>query len=118
MTPELVARLDRVESALARVCRDLVAPSPAVLDGCSRTLESAFGELREFRRGLEGRAEPEARARLLKLRASLRLASRLLDTAAEFHTGWSRILGAMTGGYTPEGSAAVLTTRPRVCLEG
>ncbi len=41
-----------------------------------------------------------------QLRAELRHAGRLLESAADFYRGWERILGAMSGGYTADGEPA------------
>jgi len=53
-----------------------------------------------------------------QLRAAVRRAGHLLETAANFRRNWTRLLGAMSGGYTGQGSPAPVSRTSRVSVRG
>jgi len=120
MTPaNVVEGLSAARFQVERVCGLLVASSPEYLDGCPGLLERACSVIAEFRPWLCGvRSDPEALAEAYRLQFAVRHAARLLESAREYHAKWNRILGAMTGGYTPRGDPAPVIRPGRVCLTG
>ena len=113
------ARLALARSEVTRACSLLIAPTPEALNTCQDALQRAVTALTEMRSPLaefpaDPAVEPEARA----LRADVRKVGRLLQNIASFYQGWERILGAMTGGYTPSGDPAPVTRQGRLCFRG
>jgi hypothetical protein len=95
---------------LGTACELLIDPSLENLDRCSSVLASAASRLASSRPAVQ-----EARA----LRASLHRVRRLLETAANHHQHWHRILHAITAsGYTAAGNLAAPPARGRVSIEG
>jgi len=118
-TADLVEGLAAARSRVERVCGLLVLASPEFLDGCPGLLESACSVIAKFRPYLGGaRGHPEVLAEAYRLQFAVHHAARLLESAREYHAKWNRILGAMTGGYTPQGHAAPFLRPGRVCLTG
>jgi len=109
--------------ARARVqqaCEWLLAPSPAALDRCAAALAPAILRLREYRVRIEVRykASPGAREEALRLRAAIRRAGALLQSAGDYHAGWREVLGALCAGYTASGAAADAARPGRLSLRG
>ncbi len=114
--------LKMIEAACSDVrqaSRLLCSPSPAQLDRCAALLQAAVARLKE-RRGLpdaqRGAARPLAEA--LRLRTAIRRAGALLESAANYHAAWRRLIDAMSGGYAPGGAPAVVVRPARLCLRG
>lgn len=119
MNPDVLIRLTAARSKVISVCNGLLSPSPEALDGCASLLESAAGELEDCLRSLERAAKgcPELE-QARGLRTDLRRARHLLQSASNYYSGWQRLLGAMSGGYTACGNPAQLALPARVCLQG
>lgn len=108
------ARLD-----VERACELLISPTGDALDRCQGVLERAVSELVECSHlRAQGKADTEIVSRADALRIQVLRAGRLLESAADFYRGWERILGAMSGGYTPGGGAAAVARRGRVFFRG
>ncbi len=116
--------LSVARSEVKRACRLLEAPSPASLEASSSALERAVSGIDDCRRGIRpGVADADVRAAdvrtmLRQLRADLRRAGRLLESAADFYRGWERILGAMSGGYTAGGEPAAVARTGKLYCQG
>ena len=115
----VVEGLAAARSQVERASGLLVFASPEFLDGCPGLLERACSVIAEFRPWLAGvRGDPDVLAEANRLRFAVHHAARLLESAWEYHAKWNRILGAMTGGYTPRADAAPFVRPGRVCLTG
>jgi len=98
------------ERELEAACELLIDPSPENLDRCSAVLASAAAHVA---------AGPMARGERGLLRVSIGRASRLLETAADYHRQWQKILRGLTGsGYTVAGELSAAPVRGRVSIEG
>jgi hypothetical protein len=103
---------------LDSVCQLLISPAPEVLDRCAGLLESAGRQLTECQPQLAAmRGDPAAIEAAWMLRRSFVTADKLLQSAARFHTNWTAIRGALTGGYTVRGQAAPVRHAGRICIE-
>ncbi len=111
-----------LEAALSNleVCRELFRnASPAALDQCSTVLADTARLLREWRdQRAAGAGDPAAIRKAQNLRTAVRHAARLLEGAADYHTRWNRILGAMSSGYTSSGAAPPPARVGRVLMRG
>jgi hypothetical protein len=109
--------LSAARSEVKRACHLLEMPSPVSLEASASALERAVAGLNDCRRGiLPGVTDTGIGAKVRELRAELRHAGRLLESAADFYRGWERILGALSGGYTAGGEPApVLRTGKLYC---
>ena len=115
----VVEGLSVARSQVERACRLLVLASPEFLDGCPGPLEKACSVIAEFRPWLSGfRGNPEVLAEAHRLQFAVHHATGLLESAREYHARWNRILGTMTGGYTPQGRPAPFIHPGRVSLTG
>ena len=110
--PLMAARSD-----VKRACDLLVAPTPQALADCQQALEKATDTLRQWHARGEG-ADRTGRHIACDLRAEVRRAGHLLEGLATFYTGWERILGALSGGYTASGNPAPLERDGRLCFRG
>lgn len=104
-----------------RACDLLRSPTPAAVDRCSVVLGSAIARLVEWRK--QFRAQSPASNRLVleearRLRASVHRAARLLESAAAYHSGWRKALGALCAGYTASGAPADAAPPGRLFLRG
>jgi hypothetical protein len=110
------AKLRRAHLNVRRTCEMLLSPTPEILDQCSVLLETTSRDLAGCRLQRDGGAAalPEA----LQLRAAVRHARVLLDQALSFHQGWTRRLGAITGGYTATGEPAAVNRGSRLAVRG
>jgi hypothetical protein len=114
-----VEGLSAARTEVERVCGLLVSPSTDFLDACPGLLERACSVVAEFRLSMhKARGNPEALAEAYRLQTAVGKAASLLESALDYQTQWNRILGAMTGGYTPAGDAAPVIRRGRVWLTG
>lgn len=97
----------------------LMKPSPENVEQCSSILEEAGRQLAQWQSDCSLlRGDAAALAEAWHLRRSVQRASRLMQGAADFHTNWLNMRGAMTGGYTMNGEPAPLLHGQRICLEG
>ena len=95
---------------LDAACELLIDPTPESLERCSCVLARAVS-------CLEGGKPGAAEARVL--RESVRRAGRLLESAADYHRQWHRILLRLTAsGYTAGGEPDMGSVRGRVSMEG
>ena len=108
-----------VRRELEEVCRMLLRPTPEVLESCVARLAAITTEIEATRPqwpGLIGNRETAVEARMV--RRALSNARRLLDTAAQFHSGWRKLRAALTGGYRADGSAAEIALPCRIFVQG
>ena len=97
----------------------LLRPTPAVMDACAARLAAAAAAMEAGRSqwpGLAGDRSAAAEAR--QVSRALANARRLLDSSAQFFSGWQRLRGALTGGYRADGSAAEMTAPRRIFVQG
>lgn len=105
----MLERWPLVRTEVERACTLLIDPSPQNLGQCSMLLSSALSRLSQ---------NPPSRQEALALHVSIRKASRLLGTAANFYEGWQAVLGTLAqDGYTPAGEPAAASLR-RVSFRG
>jgi len=78
---------------------------------------SRAGDVPRTSRGAQG-AGAELLEKAYQLRAQVRRAGRLIESAALFYGGWNRILGAMSGGYTASGEPAPVQHPGKLCWRG
>jgi hypothetical protein len=74
------------------------------LEEAARSLTTAEAELRA-----SGTHRPTIAHELKALSHEVKLASRLIEHGAAFHSGWAKLLGAAAAGYMPTGEAAPIT---------
>jgi hypothetical protein len=111
-------RLVAARSEVKRACDLLIAPSPAALDSCQGALERAVSELNGYR-PMDGDVRGAgARQEAYGLRSEVLRAAHLLQSLARFYSGWERILGAMTAGYTAGGEPAPVARMGRLNCRG
>jgi hypothetical protein len=113
--------LAEVRAEVQRVCELLHSPTPAAVDRCSIALGSAISRLVEWRKRFHAGDRPSNRLALeeaRRLRASVHRAARLLESAAAYHAGWRKALGALCAGYTASGVPADAAPPGRLCLRG
>ena len=115
----VVEQLAAARLALDRAGELLTAPSPEALDRCCSVLEETSRQLSEWQPRLaEHAGNPDALAEAWGLRRSFLRTERLLRNAGDFHANWTRLRGAMTGGYTAVGEAAPVLHGHRISLQG
>lgn len=108
-----VSRMEMVHRARSgvRAIRNLLLrPTPQAVEQCAAHLEEAIGTVQRLEGFLDepGLETPEAiRAELMELQRELGQARTLLAQAFEAHAGWYRLLAAMLGGYSREGTPAL-----------
>jgi hypothetical protein len=107
-TPHSVVEgLEMATQGLEHVCSVLLRPSVDALDECALRCQLAAAELAGCLPHLHSaHGRPQALAAAQRLQAAIRSARRLLENAEAYHDGWRAILGAMSGGYTPQGGPA------------
>jgi hypothetical protein len=118
---EDVKALAEIRVEVQRACDLLRDPSPAAVDGCAVAIGSAIARLGEWRKRFQGQDKTANRLTLeeaVRLQAAVRLAGRLLETAAEYHARWRLVLGSLCAGYTASGAAAAAARPGRLCLRG
>lgn len=112
-------RLASARSAVEQSCRLLLNPTPEVLDRCFQVLSVAAGELAASRDLMAPfRGDAGVLAEICEIRVKVRLAGRLLETAASYHAKWNRILGSMLQGYTARGEPPAVARPGRLRVEG
>jgi tRNA U34 5-methylaminomethyl-2-thiouridine-forming methyltransferase MnmC len=118
-TEDHLRTLQAACSDVRRASQLLCSPSPAQLDRCAALLRAAVARLEEWR-ALPGARNGAARAlqEAFRLRAAILHAGGLLESAARYHAGWSRLIGAMSAGYAPGGAPAAVARPARLCLHG
>lgn len=95
---------------LDAACELLIDPTPENLERCSCVMARAVSCLET---GKPAAAETQL------LRESVRRAGRLLESAADYHRQWVRILFRLTAsGYTAGGEPDLRPVRGRVSMEG
>ena len=105
--------MDSARLQVERACALLGAPSPAALDRSAALLESAASLL-----ALPGAVSGGGRLEdALRLRAAIHCAGALLLSAGAYHSGWSRLMASICGGYTPDGKPAEAARSGRLSLE-
>ncbi|MBS1858040.1 MAG: hypothetical protein JST11_21905 [Acidobacteria bacterium] len=113
----VIEQLTATRAQLESACELLLAPSAGALDGCAELLAAAGRKMSDLSPGLAlARGDALALEEAWKVRRSFERAGRLLESAARFHTAWTGIRGAMTGGYTPSGEPAEVRHPGRVSL--
>ena len=119
VTAPVAERLIAAHSAMKRACDLLIAPTPQALDGCQAALERAVSSLRQWRSQDFGET-PDAslRAAAHEMRSEVRRATRLLEGLDTFYSGWNRVLGTLSGGYTAGGDPAPVERHGRLCWRG
>ena len=97
----------------------LVEASPAALERCAEALRSASAGLSGRRAAPGGGAPPDpVKREALRLQKDLRLLTRLLEHASEYHAGWLGFAGSACAGYTGSGAAAEVPRRGRLLTQG
>ena len=118
----LAAGLKAALQEVDRACGLLILASPESMDRSALALEAALGYCRASESCQLRPSTADERADALEqarqLRAAVRRADHLLETAAKFRRNWTRMLGAMTGGYTGQGSPALVSAANRVSVRG
>lgn len=121
-------RLAAARTAVDRAGQLLLSPTPQRIDACSQLMQAAISEVSELRNlevpclpsgsQIRPATQPDElhQARLLK--ASIGRAARLLESAAAFHAGWIRCLGALCAGYTGQGRPAALDRGAHLLARG
>jgi len=118
----LAAGLKAARLEVDRACELLVLATPESMDCSALALEAAVRHCRPSESlellppTTDERAATLEQAR--QLRAAVRRASHLLETAATFRRNWTRMLGAMAGGYTGQGCPAPISRASRVSVRG
>ena len=114
----MVEDLAGVRRSLDRACQRIIVASGDALDECSHDLDAALRQLAECQSRLGPHAgDPAALEESWRVRRSFQRARSLLPSAAAYHAGWSRVRGAMSGGYTRSGDPAPLRHTSRLCLQ-
>jgi hypothetical protein len=114
----LAGQLRGFGSQLDGVCQRLVHPGIGTLDQTAAEMENIAGSLMTCVQGLAGPPEEFALREAQALGARIRRTHRLLEGAAAFQEGWSRLFAGMAGGYTPEGRPAELQSGSRLQVQG
>jgi hypothetical protein len=97
----------------------LVEASPQALERCAEALRAAIAGLNRRRSApVGGEPSDPVRREALRLQTDLRLLTRLLEHAAEYHAGWLGFAGSACAGYTGSGAAAEVPRRGRLLTQG
>jgi hypothetical protein len=114
----IAQHLAQVRAQLDRTCERLTRPSPEALDECSYDLQSAMRQLAACQPQLSQYAgNAEALEEAWHVRRSFLRARTLMESAASYHDNWTRLRGAMSGGYTPTGDPGPVYHQSRICLQ-
>jgi hypothetical protein len=95
----------------------LLAPSPEGMEQCLPALLDAAAFLAGFQPEY-GVPDSSFLSELKALKKELAAVSKLVQHGAAFWNEWARLLGSVTGGYTPSGEAQPVTAAGTVCLQG
>ncbi|HXK07726.1 MAG TPA: hypothetical protein VMS37_35360 [Verrucomicrobiae bacterium] len=107
-----------VRAQLECACRHLTLASPVALDQASEALNSAARQLAELQSRLPEQAgNPAALEEAWRVRRAFLRTRTLLYSAAAFHGNWTRVRGAMSGGYTRTGEPGPVLHASRLCLQ-
>jgi len=119
LPPDSIAqRLAQVRRQLDGACDRLTSPAAGALDDCSYDLESAMRQLAACQPELSAHAgDAEALEQAWHVRRSFLRASKLMESAAAFHENWTRLRGAISGGYTATGDPGPVVHQSRICLQ-
>jgi hypothetical protein len=119
MPEDTAGDLGSARTQMETAWRLLILASPQDLEHCEAALAAAAKELSAARR-LWGETAPCSAdaAQVRKLRTQVLLVRRLIEKGQEYYGTWQRVLAAMTGGYSPDGSPAPLCQRGRISLAG
>jgi hypothetical protein len=97
----------------------LLAPSPEGIEQCLPALAGAAESLISIQRELNaGRRDPELGRELKALEKDLAAVDKLIERGAAFWNQWARLLGSITGGYTPSGEARPVAAAGTISLRG
>jgi hypothetical protein len=115
------AELVREVSAIVREARArLTAPTVENVDSCRSLIEQAIHAVDKLQKSLPSGSpwrDKDLAALLGALRTEIAGVQILLDGAATFYTGWTRLASSMASGYTADGNPAPSETTRRVLLE-
>ncbi len=107
-----------VRWALARTA----TPSSEVLDRCLPVLKAAEADLRDFTLPAAGAAASQDKKEMLRqlraLKKDLGSFATMLDQAAAFYDGWTRLRDPLTDGYDALGAPQPSRTACQVSVEG
>ena len=99
----------------------LLRPTPQAVEQCAAHLDEAIGTVKRLEGFLDEAdldTPPAFRVELMELRTELAQARTLLAQAFEAHAGWYRLLAAMLGGYSREGTPALARPGNTIAVEG
>ena len=111
--------LQHIRSELEEICHALLRPTPEVLDSCAARFSAITSEIEATQPqwpGLVGNRDAAVEAQ--GVRRALSSARRLLDSAAQFHSGWRKLRAVLAGGYRVDGSVAEVATPHRIFVQG
>ncbi|HVP48463.1 MAG TPA: hypothetical protein VMT32_17835 [Bryobacteraceae bacterium] len=115
------ADLVREVSAIVQEARArLTAPTVESLGSCRSLLEQAILAVEKLQKSLPSGSpwrDKDLAAALGALRTEIAGVQILLDGAATFYTGWTRLASSMASGYTADGNPAPAETSRRVLME-
>jgi hypothetical protein len=115
-------RLSQARVQVLEASRLLLSPAPESLDSSAVLLKTAITSVgacySELRARPDWSPDEAALAEARQLQRAIGLVKLLLDTAWNFHCHWTRRLGMMTGGYTPDGEPAAVEHGRRVLGRG
>ena len=105
------SRISKARRHVEALRAALLCPGPEEIERCLPGLEEAARSLAaaETELSASGAARPILARELRALSHELKLASRLIEHGAAFHSGWAKLLGAAAAGYMPTGEAAPIT---------
>jgi hypothetical protein len=113
----IIEDLAEVRMKLDRACERLTVASAESLDDSSEDLDSAVRQLADCQARLMTQAgNPAALEEAWRVRRTFVRARMLLHKAAAFHGNWTRVRGAMSGGYTRTGEPEAVRHTGRVFL--
>ena len=114
----IVEDLAGVRAQLDGACDRLVMASANTLDACAEDLGYAVRQLADWQPRLRAHAgNAAALEEAWRVRRTFLRAQSLLQSAADFHNNWTRVRGAMSGGYTPTGEPVPVRHTGRVFLQ-
>ena len=119
VTEEVTGQLTAIRLQLDRAGDLLTRPSPESMEAGTAVLAAAASELAGYSdRFALAAGDAAALEEAWRVRRSFNRADRLLRHAAEFHSNWVQIRGAMAGGYTACGEAAPVLHASRLNVQG
>ena len=109
-------QLAEARTVVTEATQSLVAATPEALDRCAGLLREAAEKVAACTRKPDSNEEALDEAR--QLQTAIERARILLDAAFRFHFEWSRRLGVISGGYTPDGEPAAVDRGARLAWRG